>query len=88
MKTTSSEHVVYINCLECQNNNKKLTYVHNIFCAFSFHARTGKSINNIFSYFGLVDARASDKDLPVCKCTTKESIEYRGLFLIICSCTI
>ena len=23
MKTTSSEHVVYINCSECQNNNKK-----------------------------------------------------------------
>ena len=24
MKTTSSEHVVYINCFECQNKNKKL----------------------------------------------------------------
>ena len=23
MKTTSSEHVVYINCSECQNKNKK-----------------------------------------------------------------
>ena len=23
MKTTSSEHVVYINCFECQNKNKK-----------------------------------------------------------------
>ena len=32
MKTTSSEHVVYINCFECQNHNKKKTsYVHNMF---------------------------------------------------------
>ena len=23
MKTTSSEHVVYVNCFECQNKNKK-----------------------------------------------------------------
>jgi hypothetical protein len=23
MKTTSSEHAVYINCFECQNKNKK-----------------------------------------------------------------
>ena len=23
MRTTSSEHVVYINCFECQNKNKK-----------------------------------------------------------------
>ena len=29
MKTTSSEHVVYINCFECQN--KKPIYVHNMF---------------------------------------------------------
>ena len=31
MKTTSSEHVVYINCFECQNKNKKIIYVHNMF---------------------------------------------------------
>ena len=31
MKTTSSEHVVYINCFECQNKNKKTIYVHNMF---------------------------------------------------------
>ena len=29
MKTTSSEHVVYINCFECQNKNK--IYAHNMF---------------------------------------------------------
>ena len=27
MKTTSSEHVVYINCFECQNKNKKKSTV-------------------------------------------------------------
>ena len=32
MKTTCSEHVVYINCFECQNKTKKKTiYVHNMF---------------------------------------------------------
>ena len=32
-----------------------------------FMYRTGKSMNNLSSYFGLIDAkiRASDKDLPV-----------------------
>ena len=29
IKTISSEHVVYINCFECQN--KKIIYVHNMF---------------------------------------------------------
>ena len=31
MKTTSSEHVVYINCSEFQNKNKKTICVHNMF---------------------------------------------------------
>ena len=31
MKTTRSEHVVYINCFECQNKNKKTICVHNMF---------------------------------------------------------
>ena len=31
MKIPSSEHVVYINCSECQNKNKnKLVYLHNM----------------------------------------------------------
>ena len=30
MKTTSSEHVVYINCSECRNKNKKTTCVHDM----------------------------------------------------------
>ena len=60
MKTTSSKHVLYINCFECQNKHTKTIYVHNMYW-------TGKSMNNLLSYFGLVDVRinASDKDLPV-----------------------
>ena len=62
MKTTSSVHVVYINCFECQSKNKKT-------CSelVVFMYRTGKSMNNLFSYCGLVDARisASEKYLPV-----------------------
>ena len=30
-KNTKSEHVVYKYCFECQNKNKKLIFVHNIF---------------------------------------------------------
>ena len=54
MKITSSEHVVYINCSECQNKNKEQFITHN-------------SMNNLLSCCGLVDARirAFDKDLPV-----------------------
>ena len=46
---------------------QKTIYVHNMFWACSFHARTGKSMNNLLSYCGLVVARisASEKDLPV-----------------------
>ena len=31
MKIASSEHVVYINCSECRNENKKTICVHNMF---------------------------------------------------------
>ena len=76
MKTTSSEHVVYINCSECQSKNKK---------QFSelvvFMYRTRNSMKNLLSYCGLVDERisASDKDLPVLQleCATgKSSIKW------------
>ena len=51
MKSASTEHVVSINCSECQNKNNLSV----------------NSMNNLSSYFGLVDAkiRASDKDLHV-----------------------
>ena len=63
MKTTSSEHVVYTNCFECQNKNKKTIYVIFMYTTCSklvvFMYRTGKSMNNILSYCGLVYARIS-----------------------------
>ena len=36
MKITSTEHVVYINCFGCQNENKKTICVHNMYWACSF----------------------------------------------------
>ena len=54
--------------LKVKTKTKKPIYVHTMFWACSFHARTGKSIhNNFLSYCGLVVARisASEKDLPV-----------------------
>ena len=60
-KNTSSEHVVYKYCFECQNQNNFCTqHVLNLY--FS-----GNSMNNLLSYFGLTDARmrAPEKDLPV-----------------------
>ena len=64
MKTTSSEHVVYINCFECQNKNKKNNFCtqHVLNLYFSCN-----SMNNLLSYCGSTDARmrASEKDLPV-----------------------
>ena len=62
---TILEHVVYINCFECQKNKINLWTQHVLKC--SFHARTGKSMNNLLSYCWLVVARisASEKDLPV-----------------------
>ena len=66
MKIIISEHVVYINCSECQNKKKQFIYTT---CSelVVFIYWTGKSMNNLLSYFGLVDARisASEKDLPV-----------------------
>ena len=68
MEIPSSEHVVYINCSECQNQNQKTICVHNMI-------RTRNSINNLLSYYGLVDARisASEKDLPVSAFKLKRS---------------
>ena len=66
-KNTSSEHVVYKYCFECQNKKtcSKLVLL------------GGNSVNNLLSYCGLTDARmrASKKDLPVhlngCKIESK-----------------
>ena len=39
MKIASSEHVVYINCSECQNKNN---FVHNMYWACNFHVLNSK----------------------------------------------
>ena len=59
MKIASSEHVVYIDCSDVKT--KQITN-----CVHSMYW-TRKSMNNLSSYCGLVDARlsASEKDLPV-----------------------
>jgi hypothetical protein len=68
---TCWEHVVYINCSERQNKNKKPICVHNIFSTCSefgiFMYWTRNWMNNLLSYCGLVDKRisASEKDLSV-----------------------
>ena len=66
-KNTSSEHVVYKYCFECQNKSKKkfcTQLVLNLYFG-------GDSMNNLLSYCGLTDARmrASEKELPVHKFT-------------------
>ena len=63
---TSAEHVVYQNCSECQNKTKTTICAHNMFCRYSELAILW-TINNLWSYCGLNDAKisASDTDLPV-----------------------
>ena len=53
--------VVYINCFECQNKNKHFMYST---CSelVVFMYWTGKSMNNLLSYCGLVDARISTSE--------------------------
>ena len=67
MKIASSEHVVYINCSECQNQFLYTTCSPLCSELGIFTYWTCNSMNNLSSYWGLVDAkiRASDKDLPV-----------------------
>ena len=59
---TSREHVVYINCSECQNKNKNYAHI-----MFSWCSELAIFVNNLLSYCGLVNAkiRASDIDLLV-----------------------
>ena len=59
-KNTSSEHVVYKYCFECQNKNKKTIFVHIMFCPCIFRVIQWTSSCNIDARM-----RASEKDLPV-----------------------
>jgi hypothetical protein len=71
-KITISEHVVCINCSECQNKNKTCSEL------VIFIYWTRNSMNNLLSYCGLVDAktRASDNYLPVLKVSLLSNIQY------------
>ena len=57
------EHIVYRNCSDCQ---KQFLYTTCSPHVLSLEFSSCKSVNNLSSYCGLVDAkiRASDKDLP------------------------
>ena len=67
MTTTNSEHIVYINCSECQNKNQFVYKTCSELGLFMYS--TGNSMNNLFSYCELFDARisVSEKGLPVLK---------------------
>ena len=55
---------MYINCSECQNKKQFVYTTCSKLVVFLYS--TGKSMNNLLSHFGVVDARisASEKDLP------------------------
>ena len=68
MKIPSSEHVLYVNCSDWQNEHKKNQFLYTSCFDFGIYIYwTCNSMNNFVSYYGLVDARisASDKVLPV-----------------------
>ena len=58
IKITCSEHVVYINCSECQNKNKNKQLMYTT-CSelVIFMYWTCNSMNNLLSNCGLVDLR-------------------------------
>ena len=75
IKTTGSEHVVCINCSECQNKKQFMCTRCPELVVFMYW--TGKSMNNLLSYCGLVDVRinASDKDLPLQSLELEEELQ-------------
>ena len=85
MKTTSSEHVVYINCSECQNKNKKQFVYTTCSELVVFMYWTGNSMDNLLSYCGLVDARisTSEKYLPVHKYESNRSTKKRHAYIFV-----
>ena len=65
MKITSSEHVVYLNCSECQNKKQFVYTTCSELAIFMYY--TCKSMHTLLKYCGLVDTRirASNQDLLV-----------------------
>ena len=68
MLKTCQEHVVCINCSECQDK----IWVHNIFWEIFepaiFLYWTGNSMKNLLSYCGLVDAKIRAYDIHLFTC--------------------
>ena len=60
-KNPSSEHAVYKNCFEYQNRNKKQFMYTTCSEPVVFMYWTGKSMNNLLSYCGLVDSWCENK---------------------------
>ena len=60
MKITSSVHVVYINCSECQNKKQFVYTTCTELVVFLYC--TCNSMNNLLLYYGLIDARMSDSE--------------------------
>ena len=56
-KNTSSQHVVYKNCFECQNKKQFLYTTCSELVFFLYW--TFNSMNNLLSYYGLTNARMS-----------------------------
>ena len=67
MKITTSEHVVYTNCFLFLFWHSEQSMYTTCFELEIFIYWTFNSMNNLLSYYGLVDARisAAEKDLPV-----------------------
>ena len=72
---------MYIECSEWQNINEEQFVYTTCSELVIFIYWTGKSMNNILSYCGLVDVRinASDKDLPVSMFIQMFALEWLGL---------
>ena len=83
-KSTSSEHVVYKYCFECQNKHKNQFFTQHFLNMYF----PGNTMNSLLSYCGLTDARvrASEKDLPVTKSNLPDkmarSINNWGHFML------
>ena len=58
---TWGEHAVYTSCSECQNKNKKQFVYKTCSELGIFMYWTRNSMNNLSSYYGLVDTRISTK---------------------------
>ena len=80
-KSTSSEHVVHTNWFLFWHSEQFIYTTCSELVVFVYW--TGKSMNNLLTYCGLIDTRirASDKDLPVCQNWCQMSVRPFLVFL-------